>query len=261
MTTKAKTVVITGCSANSIGEALAFEFHRNGYMVCATCLPNEQLTEMEALGMICCPLDVTNDDSVAKFSEFLHEHYRGIDVLVNSAGINYVMPILDLDMTELRRIFDINVFGMVRVTQTLSDLLIKNQGAYNGSKAALLAMGNTLRIELGPFGVKVMTILAGPIASGLMTRTIRTLPSSSLYLPVKEEFESRMSHKSHGVDTLSRSKFAEAVVAKVEKPPFNFWIGPWNRVVWVLETFGLLSIWDRIFRKMFKLDKLRKAKL
>ncbi|KAF1934438.1 NAD(P)-binding protein [Didymella exigua CBS 183.55] len=255
-----KSVVITGCSPNSIGEALALEFHKNDYIVCATCLPHEQLSDLEALGMICCPLDVTSDISVANFSSFLHKHFAKLDVLVNSAE-DYVMPVLDLDMSELRRIFDINVFGTIRVIKAMTDLLIESKAAYNGSKAALLAMGNTLRIELSPFNVKVMTILSGPVESGLMTRATRVLPSSSLYLPVQAEFESRMSHEEHGVKTLARGQFATAVYAKVAAPPMNFWIGPWSRAVWVLETFGLQSVWARIFTRMFRLDKLRKVKL
>ncbi|KAH3911538.1 hypothetical protein HBI56_102730 [Parastagonospora nodorum] len=182
-------------------------------------------------------------------------------------------------MSELHRIFDINVFGTIRVIKAMSDLLIESKGtivnvgslaayspyafgaAYNGSKAALLAMGNTLRIELSPFNVKVMTVLSGPVESGLMTRATRVLPSSSLYLPVQAEFNSRMSHKEHGVKTLARGQFAKDVYTKVASPPMNFWIGPWSRVVWVLETFGLQSVWARIFTKTFRLDKLRRVKL
>lgn len=79
------------------------------------------------------------------------------------------MPALDVDVEELKRVFDVNLFGAVRVTQAFSDSLIRHHGvianvgslaayapyvfgsSYNASKAALLAFGNTLRIELSPW--------------------------------------------------------------------------------------------------------------
>lgn len=82
---------------------------------------------------------------------------------------DYVMPALDVDVEELKRIFDVNLFGTVRVTQAFSTPLINRKGiivnvgslaayapyvfgsSYNASKAALLAFGNTLRIELSPW--------------------------------------------------------------------------------------------------------------
>lgn len=79
------------------------------------------------------------------------------------------MPALDVDVEELKRIFDVNLFGTIRVTQAFSTPLINRKGvivnvgslaayapyvfgsSYNASKAALLAFGNTLRIELSPW--------------------------------------------------------------------------------------------------------------
>ena len=60
------------------------------------------------------------------------------------------------------------------------------------------ALSNTLRIELSPWGVSVQTILAGPVVSGLMTRTQRELPEWSLYMPIKADFEKRTHHAKHG---------------------------------------------------------------
>lgn len=82
---------------------------------------------------------------------------------------DYVMPALDIDIEELKTIFDVNLFGVVRMTQAFSTPLINRKGlivnvgslaayapyvfgaSYNATKAALLAYGNTLRIELSPW--------------------------------------------------------------------------------------------------------------
>ncbi|KAI3316845.1 short chain dehydrogenase [Xylariaceae sp. AK1471] len=275
---QAKSVLITGCSPGSIGEALAKEFLLHGnFSVCATSLPGEELKELEALGATCFPVDVTSTESVKALKDAVVESVgEKLDVLINCAGMNYVMPALDVDVDELKRIFDVNLFGLVRITQAFSTPLINRKGlivnvgslaayapyvfgsSYNASKAALLAYGNTLRIELSPWNVRVMTIIAGPVVSGLMTRKQRTLPKDSRYQPIVEAFDQRTTHDKHGVQAMPTKEFAQSVVKQVLKsePPGSYWIGPFTNMVWWLETLGLTSVWSWFFRKRFHLWKL-----
>ncbi|KAH8193719.1 hypothetical protein TruAng_012118 [Truncatella angustata] len=166
-----KTVLITGCSPGSIGEALAKEFLlHDQFAVCVTSLPGEELPELESLGATCFPVDVTSTNSVNALNYAVVENMGyNLDILINCAGMNYVMPALDVDVDELKRIFDVNLFGTVRMIQAFSTNLINRKGlivnvgslaayapyvfgsSYNASKAALLAYSNTLRIELSPW--------------------------------------------------------------------------------------------------------------
>ncbi|KAK9421772.1 hypothetical protein SUNI508_05373 [Seiridium unicorne] len=275
---KTKVVLITGCSPGSIGEALAKEFLlHDGFTVCVTSLPGEELKELEGLGANYFPVDVTSTESVKALRDGVVECVgENLDILINCAGINYVMPALDVDVEELKRIFDINLFGVVRMTQVFSTPLINRKGlivnvgslatyapyvfgsSYNASKAALLAYGNTLRIELSPWGVRVTTVIAGPVVSGLMTRKKRTLPTDSRYQPIVEAFEQRTTHDKHGVQAMPTKDFAQSVVKQILKsnPPVSYWIGPFTNMVWWLETLGLASVWSWFFRKMFQLWKL-----
>ncbi|KAI0513078.1 hypothetical protein F5B22DRAFT_657486 [Xylaria bambusicola] len=273
-----RSVLITGCSPGSIGEALAREFLLlNDFTVFATSLPGEELKELEGLGINCFELDVTSSESVETLKDHVIGHLGDeLDVLVNCAGMNYVMPALDVDINELKRIFDVNVFGLVRMTQAFSTPLINRKGlivnvgslaayapyvfgsSYNASKAALLAYSNTLRIELSPWSVRVMTVIAGPVVSGLMTRKKRTLPGDSRYQPIADSFDQRTTHDKHGVQAMPTEEFARSVVKQVLKtnPPKSYWIGPFSRTVWLLETLGLSSVWSWFFRKKFQLWKL-----
>ncbi|KAI1116346.1 hypothetical protein F5Y14DRAFT_459422 [Nemania sp. NC0429] len=271
-------VLITGCSPGSIGEALAKEFLlHDAVTVFATSLPGEQLTELEGLGVECFPVDVTSTDSVKALKDHFTKHQgENLDVLINCAGMNYVMPALDVDVDELKRTFDVNLFGAVRMAQAFSTSLINRKGlivnvgslaayapyvfgsSYNASKAALLAYGNTLRIELSPWSVRVMTIIAGPVVSGLMTRKQRTLPKDSRYQPIVDAFEARTTHDKHGVQAMPTKEFSQSVIKQVLKsnPPKSYWIGPFANTVWWLETLGLGSVWVWFFRKKFELWKL-----
>ncbi|KAI0103765.1 short chain dehydrogenase [Nemania sp. FL0031] len=273
-----KNVLITGCSPGSIGEALAKQFLlKDNVAVFATSLPGERLQELEVLGAHCFPVDVTSAESVNSLKDAVAELIRDeLDILINCAGMNYVMPALDVDIDELKRTFDVNLFGLVRITQAFSTPLINSKGlivnvgslaayapyvfgsSYNASKAALLAYSNTLRIELSPWSVRVMTIIAGPVISGLMTRKQRTLPKDSRYRPISAAFEQRTTHDKHGVKAMPTEEFAKSIVKQIFKsnPPSSYWIGPFKNVVWWLETLGLGGVWSWFFRRKFQLWKL-----
>ncbi|KAI0809856.1 hypothetical protein GGR55DRAFT_646981 [Xylaria sp. FL0064] len=273
-----KSVLITGCSPGSIGEALAREFFlQHDFAVFATSLPGEELNELESLGIETFQVDVTSGESVKQLKDHVSQHLGdGLDVLINCAGMNYVMPALDVDVNELKRIFDVNLFGLVRMTQAFSTPLINGKGlivnvgslaayapyvfgsSYNASKAALLAYSNTLRIELSPWSVRVMTIIAGPVVSGLMTRKQRSLPKDSRYMPIVDAFDQRTTHDKHGVQAMPTDEFAQSVVRQILKgnPPKSYWVGPFANTVWWLETLGLGSVWSWFFRKKFQLWKL-----
>lgn len=104
-----------------------------------------------------------------------------------------------------------------------------------------------------------MTILAGPVVSGLMTRKQRTLPKDSRYQPIVEAFDQRTTHDKHGVQAMPTEEFARSVVKQALKssPPKTYWIGPFANTVWWLETLGLGSVWVWFFRKKFQLWKLK----
>lgn len=103
-----------------------------------------------------------------------------------------------------------------------------------------------------------MTILAGPVVSGLMTRKQRTLPKDSRYQPIVDAFEERTTHDKHGVQAMPTDEFARSVVKEALKanPAKTYWIGPFANTVWWLETLGLGSAWVWFFRKKFQLGKL-----
>jgi NAD(P)-dependent dehydrogenase (short-subunit alcohol dehydrogenase family) len=178
--------VVTG-SSRGIGRAVALELARRGFDVVATMRDpsaGESLTT-EAAGV---PgslrverLDVTDHDSIRLPD--------GLRVLVNNAGTEAAHPPFEATPIELwRTMYETNVFGLIEVTRRAIPLLraagggvicnvtsssilapVPFYGPYRSSKAAVSALGESLRAELAPFGIRVLEIMPGPIDTDMLT--------------------------------------------------------------------------------------------
>lgn len=130
MSAAKKTVLITGCSQGGIGEAMCRVFHEKGYYVFAT-LRNPakagSLSQLENLEIV--PLEVTSAESIQLAAAAVAKRTNGsLDVLVNNAGADFVTPLLDVNLDEAKRLFDVNVWSIVGVTQAFAPMLIKSKG-------------------------------------------------------------------------------------------------------------------------------------
>ncbi|GME50240.1 Short-chain dehydrogenase/reductase SDR [Neofusicoccum parvum] len=170
---------------------------------------------MEALSKLpnvtLLPLDVCSQASIEAAVSAVSAQTGGtLDYLINNAGAVYVMPILDSDMQKAKSLFDVNLWGVIAVTQAFAPLVIASQGAivnisslaalmytpyygiYGASKAALQSFSETLRLELQPFGVKVVTAVSGAVKSKIFTNApALRLPEDSLYTPAEKEIVAR----------------------------------------------------------------------
>jgi len=270
-----KTVLITGCSPGGIGHALCEEFHAKGLHVIATARDAAVLSDLKAMGMTTLSFEVTNNDNVKAIKEEVEKLTGGkLDILVNNAGKNYTVPAVDVDLDEARHTFETNFFSVVAITQAFTPLLVASKGLiinigsvagimpyaygaiYNATKAALHSYSNTLRLELEPYDVSVMVVVTGGVQSNI-ARTQRDLPEGSLYLPINKEYKERLTHSQQGA--MSHDVYAKGVVAAALKPKPTKWLWRGNRtlLIWFLQRFFGIEVFDRIFPRMFGLDKLK----
>ncbi len=169
--------LVTGCSTG-IGRATAIELTERGYDVIATARRPEVLDDLKVFRTLA--LDVDSDGSVAAaFADA-----GPIDVLVNNAGFGVDGAIETVPLDEVRRMFETNVFGSVRMIQAfLPPMRERGSGAivnvtstagiaspplggfYAGSKFALEAISEALHLEVGHFGVRVFVIEPGVIVT------------------------------------------------------------------------------------------------
>ncbi|RYO89856.1 hypothetical protein DL764_008521 [Monosporascus ibericus] len=273
-----KSVLITGCSEHGIGAALALEFQRQGYQVFATA---RDVGKMEALakqsGVRTLALDVTSDASIAAAVAEVGKATGGsLDVLVNNAGVQHVMPFADSTVADLRRVVDANFVGALAVTHALLPLLIAARGvvasvgsvnevfhppyqvAYNASKAAVHEMSNSLRVELKPLGVRFVTLMTGSVRTKLFDNAPTKLPEDSMYGAVRESVEGRGFLKN--AKWVEPEDYAKQVVAQLLKdnPKRSVWAGGLATVAWVLSWLGWEGMLDSTMVKGNHLDKIQR---
>ena len=127
---KLKSVLITGCSAGGIGYALVQAFQKRDFHVFATARDLSKMSELSKTpNVTLLSLDPTSTASVDAALESVRTQTGGtLDYLVNNAGQTIITPTLDFDIETAKNMYDINVWGMVRVTQEFAPLLIAAKG-------------------------------------------------------------------------------------------------------------------------------------
>lgn len=180
-------VVITGASAG-IGAASARELARRGYHVLAGVRRSADADALRATNVEPIMLDITNEAEIAALVKHIADdpQRRPLYALVNNAGLAVNAPVEVLPLSEWHRLFDVNLFGHVAMTQALLPALIKSRGTvvnitsvggklamatygpYASSKFALEAVSDALRREVAPRGVKVIVIEPGAVTTEML---------------------------------------------------------------------------------------------
>ncbi|MCJ1456638.1 hypothetical protein MMC28_007000 [Mycoblastus sanguinarius] len=275
-----KTALITGCSLGGIGDALAQEFHKRGVRVFATARNLAKVEHLRAMGLDVLKLDVLSPESIQMVVADVRKTTGGtLDFLVNNAGAGSVMPLLDADLKTAREIYDLNVFSVLAVTQAFAPSLIAAKGKvinigsivgrmaqaytgiYNSSKAATNLLSETLRLELAPFNVQVITVVTGTVKTQFFaSQPSAELPKGSLYLPVLDDIQKAATGEATEKDAMERSVFAAGFVANAMKTKSDpwYWRGTNTRLVWFVTTFFRHTYPDSIFYKSSGLNKLER---
>lgn len=217
-----RTALVTGASSG-IGAAVARALVARGHRVFGTTRDPAAVAEPIA-GVAYVALDLTGEESVKACAAVCGE----VDVLVNNAGESQSGPFEELPADALRRLFETNVFGAVRLTQLLlpgmrergygrvvmvgsmlASFPLAYRSSYVASKAALKGFANAARREVAPYGVGICTVEPGSINTGISARRTQYLDEDS---PFADEYHTMLralnTNEARGVS-------AEKVAAKV----------------------------------------------
>ncbi len=190
-------ILITGCSSG-IGHSAAMALHRAGRTVYATARRPDSIADLAELGIRTLALDVTDEASMQTAVGTIESGAGPIGVLINNAGYGLYGPVEQVSMDEVRRQFETNFFGLVRLTQLVLPgmrtagrgriLNVSSMGGrvtlpggafYHASKYAVEGLSDALRMELAQFGIDVVLIEPGPVRTPWNDIAVGSLADSS----------------------------------------------------------------------------------
>lgn len=229
-----KVALVTGASSG-IGEATALKLQSLGYTVYGVARRVDRMTQLAERGVRVFSMDVTDDASLEAGVERVISESGRIDVLVNNAGYGSYGALEDVPLDEARAQFDVNVFGAARLIQlVLPHMRAQRSGTivnissmggkiytplggwYHGTKFALEALSDCLRLETKPFGISVVVVEPGGIQTewgGIAADNLRKVSGQSAYTrqaqamakAMDDESSSRLSPPSVIADVIAKA--------------------------------------------------------
>lgn len=278
-----RVTIVTGCSSG-IGRATAVEMHRAGLTVYATSRQKEDLANLAGLGIHTMPLDVTDEASIAAAVERVEAEQGRIDVLVNNAGIRVIGSIEEASPETVRRQFETNVLGLVRLTQlvlpgmraqgggmivnvsSIFGRLAPPGGGYPAAtKHAVTAISDALRLEVAPFGIRVVLIEPSGTRTKLIKNALqRELTADGPYAQFNRDVvrwnvmaTSGPPYNFAGRFAPGPEKAARVITRAVTsgKPHSRYAIGPVVPLLFMLKRLLPGAAFDRIIRSQFPVPR------
>jgi NAD(P)-dependent dehydrogenase (short-subunit alcohol dehydrogenase family) len=279
-----------------MGAALAIAFYNAGHHVYATARNPSKLSSLAAQGIETVPLDVTSASSIASAFSAVSSSLpdgEGLNMLINNAAGSYTMPIADASLDAARKLFDLNVWAQIAVTQAFLPLLLKStasaanghlpahamvvnhtsvgsraalpfQGVYNASKAALAMLSETMRLELSPFGIAVIDLKTAGVRTNFIHNInlhpdAARLPKGSIYEPAREVIERAMSGQDLAHRGITPEQWAGEVMAVLlgRNPPAVVWRGE-SALLARIAVAMPCGLFEGMIKRMTKLDVVEK---
>lgn len=265
-----RTALVTGASSG-IGRATAAALAARGYRVLGTCrnprsLPVEhRLADVEYLA-----LDLASNDSI----DALADRLAGVDVLVNNAGESQSGPFEELPADALRRLFQVNVLGAVRLTQLalpgmrergygrvvmvgsmLASFPLAYRSSYVATKAALKGFSNGARHEFSPFGVWLTTVEPGSINTGISERRTKYITPDS---PHRHDFETMLAALDRNERAgVSPERVAATIIKAIEatRPKPRYAVGSNAPLVFALRRVLPATLAEKLVHRKHNLTR------
>lgn len=230
---------ITGCSTG-FGRELARKTLSLGYPTVVTARNPAALADLaDAFGELALvlELDVTKPAQIEAATHAALDRFGRIDVLVNNAGIGYFGSVEESEREEVRKMFDINVWGLADMTRAVLPTLRKQRsgtvvnissvggivafpavGFYNATKFAVEGLSESLSQELAPLGIKVLLVEPGPFRTDWAGRSANQAPQTIDDYASTAKARTDTMRGYSGKQPGDPVRAAEAIVQAVESP-------------------------------------------
>jgi NADP-dependent 3-hydroxy acid dehydrogenase YdfG len=270
-------VLVTGCSSG-IGNATAHRLVASGHMVYATARRPDTLTELAAAGARTLALDVVDEASMSAAVRAIEAEHGAVGVLVNNAGVGVYGPVEEVAMSDVRREFETNVFGLGRLIQLVlpgmraarrgrivnvssmgGRFVYPTGGWYHASKYAVEALSDALRVEVAPFGVTVVVVEPGLIRTEFESAASSGLAShsgSGAYATLRRTSDEVM-RQAYGSRAGAPPEVVAAVILKAveaRRPRTRYVVTPAAKAQVQLRRLGGDRLWDTLMRRAYRIS-------
>jgi NAD(P)-dependent dehydrogenase (short-subunit alcohol dehydrogenase family) len=274
-----RAVLITGCSSG-IGRATAERLAARGYTVYATARRVDSIADLEGRGCRVLALDVTNEESMQAAVGTVVDEQGAVGALVNNAGYSQSGAVEEVPMADVRRQFETNVFGLVRMCQLVlpgmraqhhgrivnvssmgANFTFPGGGFYHATKYAVEAISDALRFEVKGFGIDVVIVQPGFIRTGFAEAATQAMPGGPEEHGPYERFNDAVAASTHNVyergpltrlgggpETVART-IERAIASRV--PKIRYRVTPSARLLVGQRALMTDGMWDRFLATQF----------
>ena len=272
-----KAVLITGCSTG-IGRATAEHLAQQGHTVYATARKLESIEDLEKNGCRLLALDVTEEESMKAAVEAVEEAEGAVSALVNNAGYSQSGAIETIPLDSIRKQFETNVFGLIRLSQLVlpgmrsrrfgrivnvssmgGKLIFPGGGIYHATKFAVEAISDAMRFEVQGFGVDVVVIEPGLIKTEFGTAAVGSMGDFEGDGPYAKfnhavgaltagAYEGPMARLGAGPDAVA--KVIEKAITR-GRPRTRYVVTPSARLALTQRKLVTDRLWDRMMTTQF----------
>jgi NAD(P)-dependent dehydrogenase (short-subunit alcohol dehydrogenase family) len=267
-------VLVTGCSSG-IGRATVLALLRGRHPVWATARRVDTLDDLAAAGAKVLPLDVTDEASMVSAVRWVEEEHGAVGGLVNNAGYGEYGPVEEVSPDAVRRQFETNVFGLLRLTQLVlpgmrragtgrivnvssmgGRMTLPGGGVYHASKYAVEALSDALRFETRGFGIAVSVVAPGPVRTPFAEEATAVPTGSGPYAGFMRGVAARNSAAYDRPDargTLDPEAVATVIVTALDaaRPRARYPVGVVSRQVVGARRLLPTAVWDAALRRQY----------
>jgi len=271
-----KVAIVTGASSG-IGEATARHLQQLGYHVYAAARRVDKMAPLSESGIDVVGVDVTDDASLTAFVERVVAEAGRVDVLVNNAGYGSYGAVEDVPLAEARRQFEVNVFGLARLTQLVLPHMRAQRGGrivnissiggkiyeplagwYHATKFAVEGLSDSMRVELAPFGIDVAIIEPGAIKTewgGIAAGSVRSISGATAYADQAVMVANLLDAAESNPRLVSPPEVVARAVGKAataRRPRTRYAVGGGARPILLLRRLLSDRAFDRLIVAMFR---------
>lgn len=266
-----KTALVTGASSG-MGKSIAKRLIQDGYQVYVAARSVEKMADLATLGAQPLRIDVSKDEEIIASVNVILAQTGGVDVLVNNAGFGLYGPVEEIPLAEARYQFEVNVFGAARLTQLLLPAMrdkkagtivnITSMGGkiytvlgawYHATKHALEGWSDSLRLEVEPFGIRVVIIEPGLIETGFgaagqqgIAERSKNGPYEKIANGVVKAMQTNYDHNRGTSPDVIAGTVSKAIASS--RPRTRYAVGAYAKpMIWIRKWLG-----DRIFDRVIK---------